>query len=44
MDNEYYFDLNREIQIYDEGLMYNYKMKTQGWYIHFLAFIQKSNK
>lgn len=37
----YYFDLNRELEIYNENFLQNIKVKIQGWFLKFLAFIKK---
>lgn len=37
----YYFDLNRELEIYNENFLQNIKAKIQGWFLKFLAFIKK---
>ena len=39
--DEYIFDLNREMQIYNENFINSAKNKIHGWCIQFLAFIQK---
>lgn len=40
----YYFDLNRELEIYNENFLQNIKVKIQGWFLKFLAFIKKNKK